>query len=202
MTHDSELRYRIIDKSPMKFWVVDQRGDAELGNWFIAEYRFREHARSYCDFLNATATPPPSGDAVRLVDYEEFMEAVSEGAKWGTLTREEVKTVVTFAKKLRALPATPVNPPSAERGEALRELEHICSYDVWHKAENLEEKIFWWFKEYAATVRAALSAPVTDTGWIDEMRNAGHSDLVMDEDYYIGYNAALDAVKQKLDGRG
>jgi hypothetical protein len=34
------------------------------------------------------------------------------------------------------------------------------------------------------------------------MRNAGHSDLVMDEDYYIGYNAALDAVKQKLDGRG
>lgn len=67
--NDELMPYKVIDKSAMKFWLVDSRGDAELGNWFIAEFRFKEHAQHYCDHLNTRApipAPTPSAEAVRV----------------------------------------------------------------------------------------------------------------------------------------
>jgi hypothetical protein len=93
----------------------------------------------------------------------------------------------SLVKELNEARLLTVNPPSAERAEALEALEFLTDGEVYTtnglKAYNV--------------VRAALSAPV-DTGWIDEMK----LEPMADENYLEGWNDAIDAVKQKLDGRG
>jgi hypothetical protein len=133
--------------------------------------------------------PPPSGDAVSIPALETARE----------IAKRDHPSLAKAADMYlnRALPATPVNTPSAERVIDFEALQR----DLESRADEPDWDASWVVYVVKTHIDAALYAPV-DTGWIDEMRNAGHSDLVMDEDYYIGYNAALDAVKQKLDGRG
>jgi hypothetical protein len=48
------MPYRVIETESRKnkFWVVDHRGDAELGNWFIACTWYRPHAEMIAEALN------------------------------------------------------------------------------------------------------------------------------------------------------
>ena len=50
-----------------------------------------------------------------------------------------------------------IQPTVDELEATLKKLQNIASYDVWHKAENLEERIFWWFKEHAVTLNNTLT---------------------------------------------
>jgi len=148
------------------------------------------------DLLSCTRTPPPpSGDAVRLA-VEALREAAIELAapvRSGMIKRLDMALSCDRAVlSLRTLPATPVNPPSAERVEILRRLDKLCPHVYIDNVKVSDQGV--------NEIRAALSAPV-DTGWIDEMR------VEVSDEYPCGFrdegwNAALDAVKQKLDGRG
>lgn len=53
-------------------------------------------------------------------------------------------------------------PTQSQIRDALNGLERICSYEVWHKAPDLQEQIFWWFKGNANTIRTILQS-VLDT---------------------------------------
>lgn len=60
------------------------------------------------------------------------------------------------AWNIRAAVAYPVSKNDAKK--ALIELRRIASYDVWHKADDLQEQITWWFKEHAISLEALLEA--------------------------------------------
>ena len=53
--------FRVIESSIRgnKFMVVDDRGDAELGNWFIASTWFRSHAEFIADCFAAQLEAHP-----------------------------------------------------------------------------------------------------------------------------------------------
>lgn len=61
MTDQTTSPYRVVESSARgnRFMVVDDRGDAELGNWFIASTWFREQAEfiAGCFAAKLAATP-------------------------------------------------------------------------------------------------------------------------------------------------
>lgn len=63
-----------------------------------------------------------------------------------------------FHASRNALSSPPVQTDEQSKA-ALDGLRKLASHDVWHYAPNLEKQIFWWFKEYASSLEAALSSP-------------------------------------------
>lgn len=47
------MKLAILDKPHFGFRVVDQAGDAELGNWHLADFAWREHAEFFVASLHA-----------------------------------------------------------------------------------------------------------------------------------------------------
>jgi len=229
MTHDNELLPCPFCGGRAIHQNDAQDGDMYFKEWVSCS---KCGARMLEDIIddtqlawNTRTPPPPSGDAVRLavealervisarsreINYVEKLSDLRDcDGKPDELQRmmaasgafvinnfRELQAFYEFApyadlilSALRALPATPVNPPSAERGDALEALEFLTDGEVYTtnglKAYNV--------------VRAALLAPV-GTRWIDEMRRTVSQ--CPTSDYAKGHADALDAVKQKLDGRG
>lgn len=68
----SKLPFEVMEHGVLDYWVVDQRGDAEMGNWLYAKFRWREHADEYCAFKNAQLNLPPEPTVAQLALRELF----------------------------------------------------------------------------------------------------------------------------------
>jgi len=145
MTHDNELRNcpfcgsNDIDPEGVASFKPPFIFDENL-KWENAEPHMIEN-RPACNECGATTNgdwntrtpPPPSGDAVRLAldvleeaadeYWDDHHSHMSEGDFENHWLIMKIRTA---QKKLRALPATPVNPPVTpeEAAEALRDMDN------------------------------------------------------------------------------
>jgi len=161
-----------------------------------------------------TSTNPPSEPAPEGFMYATSAELFQElGASIPDCEKQERE----LNEVIRRTDIKSVNPSSAERMDALDLI--ATAFDSFYDDEPFYEQEV---KRAIETIRAALSAPVTDTGWIDDAVDSGDElsigrqsgphkwcavicDNNMKESRGYGQTvkeAVGNAVKQKLDGRG
>lgn len=55
----SKMKLRIEPKKHFGFRVINDNGDAELGNWHIADFCWESHAKFFVDAINALSADQP-----------------------------------------------------------------------------------------------------------------------------------------------
>lgn len=96
----------------------------------------------------------------KLAEFKEIesladlLEAISEGEKWGTLTRDEVKTVLKAARSLPALIAV-----AEGMAEALCSGQ-VLSADVHNRliGQGIDPDVCRWFVVCRENIKQALAA--------------------------------------------